>query len=37
MDDIYENIDNYNPSRKRKVLIIFDCRYYDEQKISSNN
>ena len=24
MDDIYENIDNYNPSRKRKVLIIFD-------------
>ena len=24
MDDIYENIDNYNPSRKRKILIIFD-------------
>ena len=24
MDDIYENIDNYNPSRKRKVVIIFD-------------
>ena len=24
MDDIYENIDDYNPNRKRKILIIFD-------------
>ena len=24
MDDIYENIDDYNPSRKRKILIAFD-------------
>ena len=24
MDDIYKNIDDYNPSRKRKILIIFD-------------
>ena len=24
MDDVYENIDNYNPSRQRKILIIFD-------------
>ena len=24
MDDVYKNIDDYNPSRKRKVLIIFD-------------
>ena len=24
MDDIYENIDHYNPNRKRKVLIVFD-------------
>ena len=24
MEDIYENIDYYNPSRRRKVLIIFD-------------
>ena len=24
MNDVYENIDNYNPNRKRKVLIIFD-------------
>ena len=24
MDDVYKNIDNYNPKRKRKVLIVFD-------------
>ena len=24
MDDVYENINDYNPSRKRKVSIIFD-------------
>ena len=24
MDDVYENIHDYNPSRKRKILIIFD-------------
>ena len=24
MDDVYENIDDYNPSRKRKVLILLD-------------
>ena len=24
VDDVYENIDDYNPTRKRKVLIIFD-------------
>ena len=24
MDDVYENIDDYNPTRKRKILIIFD-------------
>ena len=23
MDDIYENINDYNPSRKRKTLILF--------------
>ena len=22
--DVYENIDNYNPSRNRKILIVFD-------------
>ena len=24
MDDVCKNIDNYNPSRKRKILIVFD-------------
>ena len=24
MDDMYENIDHYIPSRKRKILIVFD-------------
>ena len=24
MDDIYENIDDYNPNRRRKILIAFD-------------
>ena len=24
MDDIYKNINDYNPSRKRRILIVFD-------------
>ena len=24
MDDIYNDIDHYNPKRKRKILIVFD-------------
>ena len=24
MDDVYEKIDHYNPTRKRKILIVFD-------------
>ena len=24
MDDVYENIDDYNPKRKRKILVVFD-------------
>ena len=24
MDDVYDNIDDYNPERKRKILIVFD-------------
>ena len=24
MDDIFNNIDDYNPTRKRKILIVFD-------------
>ena len=24
MGDVYEKIDNYNPNRNRKILIVFD-------------
>ena len=24
MNDVFENVDDYNPSRKRKILIVFD-------------
>ena len=24
MDDVYDNIDHYNPNRKRKILIVLD-------------
>ena len=24
MDDVYQNTDDYNPSRKRKILLVFD-------------
>ena len=24
MDDVYENINDYNPSTKRKILVVFD-------------
>ena len=24
MDDIYKNIEEYNPTKKRKILIVFD-------------
>ena len=29
MDDLYENIDDYNPSRKRKILIALDDMFAD--------
>ena len=29
MDDVYENIDDYDPSRKRKILIVFDDMIVD--------
>ena len=28
MDDLYENIDDYNPNIKRKISIVFDDRHY---------
>ena len=31
MDDVYENIDLYNPNRKRKVLIVFDDMIADSK------
>ena len=24
MNDVYEDINNYNPNRRRKILIVFD-------------
>ena len=32
MDDVYENIHNYNLSRKRKILIVFDDMVADIMK-----
>ena len=29
MDDVYQNIDDYNPNRKRKILIVFDDKIAD--------
>ena len=29
MDHVYENIDDYNPNRKRKILIVFDDMIVD--------
>ena len=40
MDDVYENIDDYNSIRKRKKLIVFDDMIADimsNKKISINN
>ena len=35
MDDIYKNIDNYNPGKEHKVLIVFDDMIAD--MISNKN
>ena len=32
MDDVYENIHDYNPSRRRKILIVFDDMIADIMK-----
>ena len=29
MDDIYKNIEEYNPNKKQKILIVFDDRIAD--------
>ena len=25
MEDIYKNIEEYNPNKRRKILFVFDC------------
>ena len=35
MDDVYRNIDDYNPSRKRKNLIVFDDMIVDITSIKN--
>ena len=35
MDDVYENIDNYNPKRQRKILIVFDDMIEDIRQIKN--
>ena len=32
MDDVYENIHDYNPNTRRKVLIVFDDMIADIMK-----
>ena len=36
MDDVHENIDDYNPNRKRKFLIVFDEMIVDIMKNKKN-
>ena len=41
MSDVYKNIEDYNPDKKRKVLIVFDNMIADminneKLKLSSN-
>ena len=30
MDDIYKNFEEYNPNKKRKILIVFDDMIADQ-------
>ena len=32
MDDIYKNIEEYNPNKERKILIVFDDMIADEKR-----
>ena len=39
MDDIYENIEEYNPNIKRRLLILFDnmiADIFSNKKVHSN-
>ena len=33
-DDVYENLEDYNPTKKRKILIVFDDMESDKKKDS---
>ena len=37
MDDIYENIEEYKPNKKRKILIIFDDMILDMFRNKKHN
>ena len=37
MDDVYEDIDNYNPKRDFNCILWHDCRFYEQQNISGCN
>ena len=37
MDDVYQNIDDCNPSRKRKILIVFDGMIADIMSKNPSN
>ena len=39
MNDVYSNINDYNPNRKRKILIVFDdiIAIMTNKEISSHN
>ena len=35
MDDIYKNVEEYNPNKKRKILIVFDDMISDKLVIKN--
>ena len=36
MDHVYDNINDYNPNRKRKILIVFDDMIVELQQITNS-
>ena len=35
MNDVYNNIDDYNPNRKRNILNVFDHKIVDSMTIKN--
>ena len=35
IDDIYENLEDYNPTKKRRVLVVFDDMIADMESIKN--